>query len=260
MKKAGLSAGLADKQIIVQGLGNVGFHAAKFLSEEDDARIVAVVERDGVVINAKGIDVEKCRAWMTKHGGVKGFPGGTYSSNGARALEMACDILIPSAMENQITHANAERIDARLVVEAANGPVSFEGDRILAKRGVTVLPDCYVNAGGVVVSYFEWIKNLSHIRFGRMDRRLDEMRGERIVHAIEALGGRPVPDAIRMELISRAGELALVRSGLDDTMRNAYHEIRGVLRTHKTIRDYRTAAYYVAVRKIGHSKMEMGLC
>ena len=259
LKQAGLSAVLAGKKIVVQGLGNVGFHAAKFLSEEDDARIIAVIERDGVVTNAKGIDIEKCRAWITSHRGVKGFSGGTYSPNGARALEMACDILIPAAMENQVTHANAERIKAKLVVEAANGPVSFEGDRILAKRGVTVLPDCYVNAGGVVVSYFEWIKNLSHIRFGRMDRRLDEMRGEKIVHALETLGGQPVPDDIKKELISGADELALVRSGLDDTMRNAYQEIRGVLRTHKTIRDYRTAAYYVAVRKIAHSKMEMGL-
>ncbi|MGH9350301.1 MAG: Glu/Leu/Phe/Val family dehydrogenase [Vicinamibacterales bacterium] len=259
LKKAGLSAGLAGKTIVVQGLGNVGFHAAKFLSEEDDARIIAVIERDGVVTNAKGLDIEKCRAWITSKGGVKGFSGGTYSPNGAKALEMACDILIPAALEMQITGANADRITAKLVVEAANGPVSFEGDRILSKRGVTVLPDCYVNAGGVVVSYFEWIKNLSHIRFGRMDRRLDEMRGEKIVHALEALSGKQVPEDVKKELISGADELALVRSGLDDTMRNAYQEIRDVLHTHRKIRDYRTAAYYVAVRKIAHSKMEMGL-
>jgi len=259
LKKAGLSAGLAGKQIVVQGLGNVGFHAAKFLSEEDDARIIAVIERDGVVTNAKGIDIEACRAWITAAGGLRGFSGGKYSPNGAVALEMACDILIPAALEKQITDANADRIKARLVVEAANGPVSFEGDRILSKRGVTVLPDCYVNAGGVVVSYFEWIKNLSHIRFGRMDRRLDEMRGEKIVHALEAISGKPVPDSIRKDLISGADELALVRSGLDDTMRNAYQEMRDVLRRHGKIRDYRTAAYYVAVKKIAHSKMEMGL-
>jgi glutamate dehydrogenase (NAD(P)+) len=258
-QKAGLSPGLAGKRIVVQGLGNVGFHAAKFLSEEDDVRIVAVIERDGVVTNATGVDVSRCRAWITETGGLKGFPGGRYSPNGAAALETACDILIPAALEKQITHANAARIKARLVVEAANGPVTFEADRILSKRGVTVLPDCYVNAGGVVVSYFEWIKNLSHIRFGRMDRRLDEMRGERIVHALEALTGKQVPEVVRKELIAGADELALVRSGLDDTMRNAYQELRDVLRTHKTIRDYRTAAYYIAVKKIAHSKMEMGL-
>ena len=259
VKKAGLSAGLAGKKIVVQGLGNVGFHAAKLLSEEDDARIIAVIERDGVVTNAKGIDIEKCRAWITNKGGLKGFSGGRYSPNGAKALEMPCDILIPTALEKQITNANADRIQAKLVVEAANGPVSFEGDRILSKRGVTVLPDCYVNAGGVVVSYFEWIKNLSHIRFGRMDRRLDEMRGERIVRALEALSGKQIPEDVKKGLISGADELALVRSGLDDTMRNAYQEIGDVVRTHKKIRDYRTAAYYVAVKKIAHSRLEMGL-
>ena len=259
VKKAGLSAGLAGKKIVVQGLGNVGFHAAKLLSEEDDARIIAVIERDGVVTNAKGIDIEKCRAWITNKGGLKGFSGSRYSPNGAKALEMPCDILIPAALEKQITNANADRIQAKLVVEAANGPVSFEGDRILSKRGVTVLPDCYVNAGGVVVSYFEWIKNLSHIRFGRMDRRLDEMRDERIVRALEALSGKQIPEDVKKGLISGADELALVRSGLDDTMRNAYQEIGDVVRTHKKIRDYRTAAYYVAVKKIAHSRLEMGL-
>jgi glutamate dehydrogenase (NAD(P)+) len=142
LKKAGLSGGLAGKKIVVQGLGNVGFHAATFLSQEDDARIIAVIERDGVVTNTKGIDIEKCGAWIASAGGVKGFPGGTYSPNGAKALEMVCDILIPAALEKQITKANAERIKAKLVVEAANGPVSFEGDQILSQRGVTVLPDC----------------------------------------------------------------------------------------------------------------------
>ncbi len=259
VKKAGLNGGLAGKKIVVQGLGNVGYHAAKFLSEEDDALIVAIIERDGVITNPKGIDVEKCRAWISKNGGLKGFSGGKHSPNGAKALEMACDILIPAALEKQITDANADRIKAKLIVEAANGPVSFEGDKILFKRGVTVLPDCYVNAGGVVVSYFEWIKNLSHIRFGRMDRRLDEMRGERIVHALEQITGKAVPDIVKRELVAGADELALVRSGLDDTMRNAYHEMRNVMKTNKKIKDYRTAAYIVAVQKIAHSKMEMGL-
>ena len=212
-----------------------------------------------MVTNPKGIDIEKCRNWISKKGGLKGFSGGKYSPNGLKALEMACDILIPAALEKQITTDNADRIKAKLVVEAANGPVSFEGDKILFKRGVTVLPDCYVNAGGVVVSYFEWIKNLSHIRFGRMDRRLDEMRGERIVTALENLTGKVVPESVKQELIAGADELALVRSGLDDTMRHAYQEIRNVLHTQKKIKDYRTAAYVVAVQKIAHSKMEMGL-
>jgi glutamate dehydrogenase (NAD(P)+) len=259
VKRAGLSGGLDGKKIVVQGLGNVGYHAAKFLSEEDGALIIAVIERDGAVTNSKGIDIEKCREWLGNRGGLKGFPGGKHSANGARALEMACDVLIPAALEKQITHANADRIRAKLVVEAANGPVSFEGDRILAKRGVTVLPDCFVNAGGVIVSYFEWIKNLSHIRFGRMDRRLDEMRGERIVRALEAMTGKTVPEEIKTELVAGADELAVVRSGLDDTMRHAYGEIQTALREQKKIKDYRSAADVVAVQKIAHSKMEMGM-
>jgi glutamate dehydrogenase (NAD(P)+) len=259
LKKTGLDGGIEGKRVVVQGLGNVGYHAAKFLSEEDGARVIAVIERDGAVTNAKGIDVEACRAWLSEKGGVKTFPGGRYTANGAKALEMTCDILIPAALEKQITAANADRIDAKLVVEAANGPVSFEGDGILLKRGITVLPDCYVNAGGVVVSYFEWIKNLSHIRFGRMDRRSDEMRGETIVRALETMTGKQVPHELEADLVSGANELALVRSGLDDTMRNAFRELREAIKTHRKIRDYRTAAYYVAVRKIAHSKMEMGV-
>lgn len=259
VRRAGLDGGIEGKKVVIQGLGNVGYHAARLLSQQDGALIVAVIERDGVVTNSKGIDIDECRAWLTEKGGLKGFAGGEYSPAGAKALEMACDILIPAALEGQITGANAERIEARLIVEAANGPVSFEGDKILAKRGVTVLPDCYVNAGGVVVSYFEWIKNLSHIRFGRMERRLDVMRGERIVHALEAVTGKTVPDNVRRDLVAGADELALVRSGLDDTMRNAFREICQVLESNERIKDYRTAAYVVAVQKIAHSKLEMGL-
>ncbi len=259
VKRAGLSGDLAGKRVVVQGLGNVGYHAAKFLSEEDDALVTTVIERDGAVHDAKGLAVEKLREWVGEKGGVQGFPGAKYIKNGPAALETECDILIPAALEKQITADNAGRIEARLVVEAANGPVTFEADAILKKRKITVLPDCYVNAGGVVVSYFEWIKNLSHIRFGRMDRRLDEMRGERIVHALETATGTTLSAEVRAELVSGADELALVRSGLDDTMRLAYRQITEVVRSHRRIKDYRTAAYYVALEKIAHSKMEMGL-
>ncbi|MGI9301897.1 MAG: Glu/Leu/Phe/Val dehydrogenase dimerization domain-containing protein [Gammaproteobacteria bacterium] len=259
VKRTGMKEGLAGKRIAIQGLGNVGYHAGKFLSEEDEALITTVIERDGAVHDKKGLDIEKLGKWVRANGGVKGFAGAKFQANGRAALESECDILIPAALEKQIDADNAERIRARMVVEAANGPVSFEGDAVLKKRKIVVLPDCYVNAGGVVVSYFEWIKNLSHIRFGRMDRRLDEMRGERIVQALETVTGNKLSEQIKRDLITGADELALVRSGLDDTMRLAYREITEVVRTHKKISDYRTAAYYVAVRKIVHSKMEMGM-
>ena len=122
-----------------------------------------------------------------------------------------------------------------------------------------MLPDLYVNAGGVTVSYFEWIKNLSHIRFGRMDRRLDEGRGERIVSALEVMTGRSADASLRADLISGADELTLVRSGLDDTMRQAYDEISETFHRNDAIDDYRTAAYVVALSKIANTYLDLGV-
>ncbi|MFO7539782.1 MAG: Glu/Leu/Phe/Val dehydrogenase [Chloroflexota bacterium] len=256
---ANLSGKLAGKRIIFQGLGNVGYYGAKFLQQEDDALITAVVEWDGAIVDEGGIDIEALRQHMNEHGGVKGYPQGTYVENGRFVLEQECDILIPAALEGQITVENAARIQAPLIVEGANGPVTFAADEILRRRGVVMLPDFYVNAGGVTVSYFEWIKNLSHIRFGRMERRLDEYRGQAIIHALEVMIGKSVPDAIRAELSTGADELALVRSGLDDTMRLAYQEISQTLHQSDTITDFRTAAFVVSLRKVVRTYLEMGV-
>jgi glutamate dehydrogenase (NAD(P)+) len=259
MELAGLTGALAGKRIVVQGLGNVGYHAAKFLSEEDGARIIAIIERDGAIVNEDGLPVEAVQTHLIAHGGVKDFPGATYFANGRPCLEMACDILIPAALESQITAENATRIKAPLIVEAANGPVTFEANEILRAKGTVILPDVYVNAGGVVVSYFEWIKNLSHIRFGRMDRRFDEARGKIIIQALETMTDKVVPDDIRANLSSGADELALVRSGLDDTMRLAYQEVSEVFHANDQITDFRTAAFVVSIQKIARSHLEMGV-
>lgn len=197
---AGLTPGLEGKRVIVQGLGNVGYHAARFLSEEDGCAIIAVIEHDGAIFNEKGIPIEALRLYMNDHGGVEGFAGGAYLKDGASVLEMACDILIPAALEGVIHADNAPAIKARMIVEAANGPVTFEADRILLGRGVSILPDAYVNAGGVVLSYFEWIRNISHIRFGRIERRFDEGHGGAIVQAIENITGKEIPDTLRRSL------------------------------------------------------------
>ncbi len=252
---AGLDRGLDGARVVVQGLGNVGFHAAKFLSEEDGAIVVAVIERDGAVIDESGLDVAALRAHMDETGGVAGFPGATFVEDGAAVLEHPCDILLPAAMEGQITEDNAPRIQARLVAEAANGPVTAAADEILRARGITVIPDFYLNAGGVTVSYFEWVKNLAHMQFGRLEQRLTELRAESVLDLF-ARAGDPVPPEIAETLLQSESELNLVRSGLYDTMRTSYATIREVLRSRDDVDDLRTAAFVLALGKIARYYQE----
>ena len=259
VKAAGLDGGLGGKRIIIQGLGNVGYYAAKLLDEEDDAKIIAIIERDGALVHADGLPVERVREFINAHKTIKGFPDAEFVEDGKKLLEMECDILIPAAMEAQITEDNAERIHTKLIIEAANGPVTFEADEILRRRGITILPDAYVNAGGVTVSYFEWIRNLSHIRFGRMERRFDEARGQHLISAMETLSQKNVPEWMRNEIVRGADELDLVRSGLDDTMRHAFQELAQVRRGNEKVDDFRTAAYVVAIGKIARSFFDIGV-
>ncbi|MFQ5735762.1 MAG: Glu/Leu/Phe/Val dehydrogenase [Thermodesulfobacteriota bacterium] len=256
---AGMSGALDGKRVVVQGLGNVGFHAAKFLSEEDGVKVIAVVERDGAVVNDSGLPIQELRAYMTEHGGVTGFPGALHIEDGAKALEMECDILIPAALEAVICKENAPRIKAKLVAEAANGPTTFAADRILNERGVVILPDAFMNAGGVVVSYFEWVRNLSHMRFGRMEKRIEELRGTQTVRALEEATGKKMPEWVGRELSHGADELDLVRSGLDDTMRLAYQQIREMKESNGKVADYRMAAYVIALEKITRSYLDSGI-
>ncbi|MDP1673784.1 MAG: hypothetical protein Q8L65_11800, partial [Burkholderiales bacterium] len=208
--------------------------------------------------DADGLPIQQVREYINAQKTIKGFPGAGFTENGSAVLEMECDILIPAALEAQITDENAGRINTKLIVEAANGPVTFEADEILRARNIAILPDALVNAGGVTVSYFEWIRNLSHIRFGRMERRYDEMRGEHLIAAMENVSQKQVPDWMRQEIVKGAAELDLVRSGLDDTMRHAYQELREVLRSNPKVNDYRTAAYVVAISKIARSYFDLG--
>lgn len=259
VKAAGLQPGLSDKRVVIQGLGNVGYYAAKLLDEEDNCKIIAIVERDGVLTNDRGIKIENVRCHINEHKTIKGFPDAQFSEDGASGLEIECDILIPAAMEAQITTDNANNIKTKLIVEAANGPVTFRADDILRQRGITILPDAYVNAGGVTVSYFEWVRNLSHIRFGRMERRHDEMRGAQMLKVIESMTGEKANDWMQAEIVRGADELDLVRSGLDDTMRNSYQQLKEVLDSHEEVKDFRTAAYVVAVQKLLRSYIDIGV-
>ncbi|MGJ3240247.1 MAG: Glu/Leu/Phe/Val family dehydrogenase [Anaerolineae bacterium] len=258
MQRIGFTGKIAGKRCVVQGLGNVGYHAAKFLQEDDDALIIAVIEYDGAIVNHEGIDIEDLKAWMIEHGGLKDYPHGQYVADGNTCLELECDILIPAALEAQITRENAHRIQARLIIEAANGPVTAAADDILKQKGALIIPDFYVNAGGVTVSYFEWIKNLSHIRFGRLQRRLDEYRADATIQALEELTGKVVPAKLRADIMRGGDELSMVRSGLDDTMRDGYAEIKDAMLRH-SIEDYRTAAFVVSLEKIAYTHKRMGL-
>jgi glutamate dehydrogenase (NAD(P)+) len=259
VKAAGLKPELGGKSVVVQGLGNVGYHAAKLLDEEDECKITAIIERDGVLINEEGICVEDVRCHINEHKTIKGFPGATFSEDGLSALELDCDILIPAAMEAQITKENADNIKAKVIFEAANGPITFAADEILRNKGVSILPDAYVNAGGVTVSYFEWVRNLGHIRFGRMERRHDELHGAKMLQAIEAMTGKQAEEWMQKELVYGADELDLVRSGLDDTMRNSYHQLKEVLNTNDKVTDFRTASYVVAIQKLLRSYFDIGV-
>ncbi len=259
VSRAGLSGGLEGKRIIIQGLGNVGYHAGKYLTEEDGAKVTGIIERAGALLDEKGLDVEAVERWKQAKGTIKGYPEARFITDGNSLLEHECDILIPAAIEGQIHSENAAKIQAKIVAEAANGPVTFHADRILRERGIIVIPDFYLNAGGVTVSYFEWIKNISHIRFGRLERRLDEMRGSRIVEVLEHMTGKPVPQEMAHKLSEGADELDLVRSGLEDTMRLAYRAIRETWLDDDRVDDLRTAAFVVALRKIARSYEQVGL-
>lgn len=256
MAKLGLTPGLPGKTVAVQGLGNVGYHAAKFI-EEGGGKLVGLSEIEGSIYNADGLDLESVMAFRKETGSIVGYPGSTHLGDARAVLECACDVLVPAALEGQITKENAARIQAKIIAEGANGPVDADGDDILRDKGVLILPDIYANAGGVTVSYFEWLRNLQHVRFGRMSKRSEQATQERIVQAVERATGTPFDVDTRRELIHGADEVDLVNSGLEDTMIAAYHEIRDVAKQHNV--DLRTAAFIDAINKVAISYGQMGI-
>ncbi len=257
MQKVGLTTGLAGKKVIVQGLGNVGYHAAKFF-HEGGATIVGLAEYEGAIYDPNGLDPDKVVAYRKENKSILGYPGATDIPNSADALEMECDILIPAALENVINGGNAARVKAKIIGEAANGPLTPEADEILLAKGCIIVPDMYINAGGVTVSYFEWLKNLSHVRFGRMDKRFSENQNTQILQSVEALTGKKVTDIERRQILHGPDEVDLIYSGLEDTMIDSYHEIRDMMLT-LGINDMRTAAFVVSINKVGVAYEELGI-
>jgi glutamate dehydrogenase (NAD(P)+) len=258
MKALGLTPGLAGKRVVVQGLGNVGYHAAKFC-EAAGCVIIALAERNGAVYRPQGLDVDAVASHLKESGSILNFPGAENLLPTQAALELDCDILIPAALENQITAENAPRIKAKIIAEGANGPTTAEAERVLLQKGVLIIPDVYLNAGGVTVSYFEWVKNLSHVRFGRVGKRFEEAAFNRVVNAIERSTGRTFPEEERRSIVHGADEIDLVNSGLEETMIASYHQIHEIWKRDTRVPDLRTAAFLSAVRKVATSYLELGV-
>jgi len=258
MKKLGLSTGVEGKRIIIQGLGNVGYHSAKFF-QEAGSKIVALAEYEGAIYSNDGLDVDAVVEHRKKTGSILNFPGSKNFDKSNDALEMECDILIPAALENVINGENAPRVKAKIVGEAANGPLTPEADEIFIKKGVLVVPDMYLNAGGVTVSYFEWLKNLSHVRYGRMEKRFNENQNTQMLGQIEGLTGKKVTNKQRELILHGPEEVDLVRSGLEETMITATREVMDAWKSNSKIPDMRTAAYVVAINKVGTSYAELGI-
>ena len=226
-EKTGLTSGLLNAKIIIQGFGNVGSWAAHFFAEHG-AKIIGVVEKDGAVYAPEGIDAGGLKDFISSNKSIRGFSalGTEFYEDPSHVFEKECDVLIPAALEQQIHNGNAHRIKAKIVVEAANGPTTPSASNILQSRGIVVLPDLLVNAGGVVVSYFEWLKNLSHVRFGRMNKRWEEYSKTKVLDIIEQATGRPLNPHLKELAIHGPEEHHIVYSGLEDTMIAACRETR----------------------------------
>lgn len=258
MAKAGLTVGIENKNIVVQGLGNVGYYTAKFFREHG-AKVIAIAEYEGAIYCKEGLNEEDVFQHRKATGSILNFPGATNIEKSSDALEMECDILIPAALENVIDGNNAPRIKAKIIGEAANGPLTPEADDIFAKKGVLVIPDMYLNAGGVTVSYFEWLKNLSHVRYGRLEKRFTENANMQILKQIEDLTGKQVTTAEKLIIAHGPDEIDLVHSGLEETMITATKEIMEIWKENPSIPDMRTAAYVCAINKVGTSYAELGI-
>lgn len=256
MKALGLDPGLEGKTFVIQGLGNVGYHAAKYMTE-GGAKLIGVAELEGSIYDPDGIDLDELMEYRKENESIIGFGDTKELENNRKVLEADCDILIPAALENQLNEENASRIKARIIGEAANGPTSDAAHEILKEKGALIIPDTFLNAGGVTVSYFEWLKNLSHVRFGRLEKRFEESSYRKILNVIENISDRKFSTEEMKKLAHGADEYDLVDSGLEETMINAYNELNELRKKHDI--DLRTAAFLSAIDKVGIMYEQMGI-
>ena len=259
LKLVKLDNDLSTKSFILQGLGNVGYHLSKFLTEDDGVKLIGISEFNGGIYNEDGINVEHAKKYFTKHNTFENYPKATFIKDSSLLLKRKCDILIPAARENVITEKNAEDISANLIVEAANGPISYKGNQILNRKKIFVIPDILANGGGVAVSYFEWVKNLRHIRFGRLEKRRNQIQLNNLIEAIESMTGKTMPAKYKTNFHDGIEEIDLIRSGLDDMMIDGFQSVKKEFIETDKITDFRTAAFKAAIEKIALSYDFIGL-
>ena len=248
IKETGLKNELKHNNIVIQGFGNVGSNLAKHLYNRDKAKIIAIGERDGYLFNKNGIDINALNEFYKNNKCINNSKLGVFKNKPSELLEIDCDILIPAALENVITIENVDKIRCKLIIEAANGPTSFEADQKLYNKGIMIIPDIYVNAGGVVVSYFEWVKDISHIRFGRVEKRFQEQKILEIINLIDKKTNTKTDYDTIKNIVHGANEEDLAFSGLEDSMRNSFIEIYDIKKQIK--KSFRESAYYVSLKKL----------
>ena len=258
-KRIKLNPDLSKNKIVIQGFGKVGKSLVEELFHRDHAKIIAIGEYNGYLYNEKGIDIDELVKHFQKNKNLKNFTGAKFIEKPAEVLTIACDILVPAALESVINMSNVEKIKAKLIVEAANGPITHDADEVLQKKGIDVLPDIYVNSGGVVVSYFEWVKNITHVRFGRLQRRYEENKMNELIQVIEDATGRSIPDKYKANIIHGVQEIDLVNSGLEDVMRETFKEIMKNMEIFKKKVSLRTATYAIALNKLKQYHKDMGV-
>ena len=243
-----LNKQIKDNRIVVQGFGNVGNNLSLELYNRDNAKIIAVGEYNGYLFNKQGIDINKLYKFFKKNNHINNPKLGKFINKPSEVLELDCDILIPAAMADTIDEKNMNNIKAPLIIEAANSPITYEADKKLNKMGKIILPDIFVNAGGVIVSYFEWIKNLSHIRLGRLEKRYTESKLLEVVRLIEKITNTKTDDQTIKRIVQGANERDLSNSGLEDAIRLAFNEMLEIKM--KLNISFRKAAYYLSLMKL----------
>lgn len=256
MSMVGLPTGWKDKTFIVQGYGNVGSYTSRYLVKAG-ARLLGVIEADGSLISKDGIDPVALEKYKHEKGTVAGFPG-AKPYDGENLFYEKCDLIIAAAIEKTITLKHAGKIQAKIIAEGANGPTTPAAHAILVKKNVLVIPDLYMNAGGVTVSFFEWLKNISHHSFGRMSFKYQKESNYHLLQSVQeslervmGKGKVPItPTADFKQMMCGASELDIVRSGLQQTLDTSARTISATAKKYNLGLDLRTAAYISSIEKV----------